>query len=74
MSQKPSAPPTGALAEQLVRDVRRATRKRQSAEDRIRNVLEGAGSKESIENIGKWGPETFAFSVPFPTPLHPSKY
>jgi hypothetical protein len=40
MSQKPSAPPTGAPAEQLVRDVRRATRKRQSAEDKTRIVLE----------------------------------
>jgi hypothetical protein len=29
------------------------TRKHHSAEDKIRIVLEGLGSEESIENIGK---------------------
>jgi transposase len=43
MSQKSSAPPTQAPAEKLVRDIRRATRKRHSAEDKIRNALEGLG-------------------------------
>ena len=65
MRQKYSALPTRVPAERLVRGIPRATRKRHSAEDRIRNVLEGAGSKESIENIGKWGPETFSFWSPF---------
>lgn len=65
MRQKYSALPTRVPAERLVRGIPRATRKRHSAEDRIRNVLEGAGSKESIENIGKWGPETFSFRFPF---------
>lgn len=40
-------------AEKLVRDIRRAARKRHSAEDKIRIVLEGLESEESIENIGK---------------------
>jgi hypothetical protein len=69
MSQKSSAPPARVPAEKLVRDIRRAARKHHAAEDRIRNVLEGAASKESIENIGKWGPETFAFSVPTAAPV-----
>ena len=46
-------PTHAALAEKLVRDGLRATRKYNSAEDKIRNVLEGLGSEESIENIGK---------------------
>jgi len=41
MSQKSSAPPTRVPAEKLVRDIRRATRKHHSAEDKIRIVLEG---------------------------------
>jgi transposase len=53
MSQKSSDPPARVPAEKLVRDIRRAARKHQSAEDKIRNALEGLGSKESIENIGK---------------------
>jgi hypothetical protein len=40
-------------AEKLVRDIRCATRKHHSAEDKIRIVPEGLGSKESIENNGK---------------------
>ena len=39
MSQKSSAPPARVLAEKLVRDIRRATRKHHSAEDKIRIVL-----------------------------------
>ena len=53
MSQKSSAPPSRVPAEKLVRDIRRALRKHQSAEDKIRIILEGLGSKESIENNGK---------------------
>ena len=51
--QKSSAPPTRALAEKPVRIIRRATRSRHSAKNKIRIVLEGLESKESIENIGK---------------------
>ena len=38
MSQKSSAPPMRVPAEKLVRDIRRATRKHHSAEDKIRIV------------------------------------
>jgi transposase len=48
MSQKSSAPPSRVPAERLVRDIRRAMRKHHSAEDKIRIVPEGLGSKESI--------------------------
>jgi hypothetical protein len=68
MSQKSSASPMRVAAEKLVRDIRRAARKRHSAEDKIRNALEGLGFEEGIENIEKLGPESFALSVPFPTP------
>jgi transposase len=37
-----------APAEQVVRDIRRATRKHYSAEDKIRIVLEGLHGEESI--------------------------
>ena len=53
MSQKSSAPPGRVPAEKLARDIRYATRRHHSAEDKIRNVREGLESKESIENIGK---------------------
>ena len=43
MSQKSSTPPTLVPAEKLVRDIRRATRKHRSAEDKIRIVLDGRG-------------------------------
>ena len=58
------------LARKLVRDIRRAMRKHHSAEGNIRIVMEGLGSEELIENIQKLGPESFALSVPFATPLH----
>ncbi len=57
MSQKSSAPtvrePSARAvakppAEQVVRDIRRATRKHHSAEDKIRIVLEGLRGEESI--------------------------
>ena len=69
MSQKSSAPPARVPAEKLVRDIRRATRKHHSAEDKIRIVLEGRGSEEGIENIEKLEAESFTFSVPFPAPV-----
>ena len=53
MSQKSSAPPARVPAEKLVRDIRRATRKHHSAEDKIRITLEGLVfdlSNEIIEN------------------------
>jgi transposase len=57
MSQKASAPtrhapiPTKAPAEQVVRDIRRATRKHHSAEDKIRIVLEGLRGEDSIAGL-----------------------
>lgn len=53
MNQKSSTAPTRVPAEKLVRDIRRATRKHHSAEDKVRIVLEGLRGEESIENIGK---------------------
>ncbi len=54
MSPRSSAPAARAgtsvkaPAEQVVRDIRRATRKHHSAEDKIRIVLEGLRGEESI--------------------------
>jgi transposase len=55
MSQKSSAPPgragtAGAKppAERVVRDIRRATRKQHSSEEKIRIVLEGLRGEDSI--------------------------
>ena len=48
MSQKSSAPAAKPPAEKVVRDIRRATRKHHSAEDKIRVVLEGLRGEESI--------------------------
>ncbi len=48
MSQKSSALAAKLPAEKVVRDIRRATRKHHSAEDKIRIVLEGLRGKESI--------------------------
>ena len=48
MSQKSSAPRSKRLAEQVVRDIRRATRKHHSAEDKIRVVLDGLRGEDSI--------------------------
>ena len=53
ISQKASAPPMRVPAERLVRDIRRAARKRHSAEGNIRIVMEGLGSEGSVENTGK---------------------
>ena len=41
MSQKSTGVPTRVPAEKLVRDIRRATRKHHSAEDKIRIVSKG---------------------------------
>src|SRR5215471_471552 len=48
MSQKFSTLPLKPSAEQVVRDIRRATRKRHSAEDKIRIVLDGLRGEDSI--------------------------
>ena len=48
MSQRSSVPATKAPAEQVMRDIRRATRKHHSAEDKIRIVLEGLRGEDSI--------------------------
>jgi transposase len=48
MSQKSSAPAPKPPAEQVVRDIRRRTRKHHSAEEKIRVVLEGLRGEDSI--------------------------
>jgi transposase len=48
MSLKSSAPATKPPAEKVVRDIRRATRKHHSAEDKICIVLEGLRGEDSI--------------------------
>jgi transposase len=48
MSQKSSARAAKPPIEKVVRDIRRATRKHHSAEDKIRIVLEGLRGEESI--------------------------
>jgi transposase len=49
MRQKPG--PAKAPAEQVVRDIRRATRRHFSAEDKIRIVLEGLRGEDSIAEL-----------------------
>ena len=48
MSQKSAASPVRPPAERVVRDIRRATRKHHSAEDKIRIVLDGLRGEDSI--------------------------
>ncbi len=48
MSQKSSVPASKPPAEKVVRDIRRATRKHHSAEDKIRIVLDGLRGEDSI--------------------------
>ena len=43
--------PQKAVAEQVIKDIRRATRKHHSAEDKIRIVLEGLRGEDSIAAI-----------------------
>jgi transposase len=49
MRQKSLAPPLGS--ERLVRDIRRATRKQYSAEEKIRIVLDGLRGEASIAEL-----------------------
>ena len=51
MSQKSVVPTTKAPAEQVMRDIRRATRKHHSAEDKIRIVLEGLRGEVSVAEL-----------------------
>ena len=51
MSQKSVVPTTKAPAEQVMRDIRRATRKHHSAEDKIRIVLEGLRGESGIREL-----------------------
>ena len=51
MSQKSSAPAPKPPAEQVVRDIRRRTRKHHSAEEKIRIVLEGLRGEDSIAEL-----------------------
>jgi len=53
MSQKSFAPAARPPGEKLVRDIRRATRKHHSAEDKIRIVLEGLRGEESIAALSR---------------------
>ena len=41
----------GSSSERIVRDIRRATRKRHSAEEKIRIVLDGLGGESSIAEL-----------------------
>ena len=49
MRQKPG--PEKAPAEQIVKDIRRGTRRQYSAEEKIRVVLEGLRGEESIAEL-----------------------
>jgi transposase len=53
MSQKSSAPAAKPSAKKVVRDIRRATRKHHSAEDKICIVLEGSRGEESIAALSQ---------------------
>ena len=48
---KQKAGPLGRSSEKVVKDIRRATRKRRSPEEKIRVVLEGLRGEESIAEL-----------------------
>ena len=48
---RPKSGPEKAPAEQVVKDIRRATRRQFSAEEKIRIVLEGVRGEESIAEL-----------------------
>ena len=58
MSQRSSALTPKTPAERVVRDIRRATRKHHSAEDKIRIVLEGLRGEDSIAALCRCGAST----------------
>ena len=66
MSQKSPVPPTRVPAEKLVHDIRRATRKHHSAEDKIRIVLEGLRGEESTQPYAAAKPSPRACIAPGP--------
>ena len=49
--------PEKAPAEQVVKDIRRATRRQFSAEEKIRIVLEGVRGEESVKRPAKLPPD-----------------
>jgi transposase len=53
-------------AEKTIRDIRRATRRRYSAEDKVRVVLEGLRSDSSIAEL--------CFGIHFSHPLQPLNF
>jgi len=67
MSQKSSPTSTRVPAEKPVCDIRRATRKYHSAEDKIRIVLERLRGEESVAALCRR--EVIAEGVEFPLPL-----
>ena len=69
MSQKSFGLPVLVPAEKLVRDIRLATRKHHSSEDKIRIILVGLSGHSNIENKQNYDSESFALSVPFPPPV-----
>ena len=48
---KQKAGPRGRSSEKVVKDIRRATRKRRSPEEKIRIVLEGLRGEKSIAEL-----------------------
>ena len=44
----------GKSSEKIVKDIRRATRRRRSPEEKIRIVLDGLGSEERIAELCRW--------------------
>ena len=50
--------PTKEPAEQVIKGIRRATRRHFSAEDKIRIVLAGLRGEESIAGLAGWLPST----------------
>src|ERR1700749_512803 len=51
MNQKSTKPKPPSSSERLVRDIRRATRKQYSAEEKIRIVLDGLRGESSIAEL-----------------------
>ena len=49
---KQKSGPDKAPAEQVLKDIRRQTRRQYSAEEKIRIVMEGIGGEESIRHEG----------------------
>ena len=63
MRQKPRTRQTGAA--KAIKDIRRATRKQYSAEEKIRIVLDGLRGEESIDEVCRWDNFEFEPRPPF---------